>query len=50
MIMRDLKQYEDTAVHLAENRDELHAWRTQLAANRLTAPLYDTERWVLNPT
>jgi protein O-GlcNAc transferase len=46
MVMKDLKQYEDTAVFLAENPNDLSAWRAKLAANRLTSPLFDTERWV----
>jgi len=37
--------YERLAVELATQPDRLHALRQKLAANRLTAPLYDTARF-----
>jgi len=86
MVMQDLDEYEQTAVHLAQNPTELAQWypplticrcswhkicintneidvmfcvvgvclcmqmcwnrRSRLAAKRLSAPLFDTERWV----
>ena len=46
MVMKDLQEYEDTAVRLALHPAELAEWRLTLAHKRLSAPLFDTERWV----
>ena len=46
MVMQSLEEYEETAVRLAHNPAELAEWRSMLASRRLSAPLFDTERWV----
>jgi len=46
MVMKDLTEYEETAVRLAMDGSELKRWRDRLAAKRLSSPLFDTERWV----
>lgn len=48
MIASDLRQYEARALELARNRPALEAVRRKLAANRATAPLFDTPRFVRN--
>jgi len=48
LIVADLAAYEELAVRLASAPDELAAVRARLAANRSTAPLFDTPRWVRN--
>jgi len=48
LIMPDLAAYEDTAVRLATHPEEMAALKGKLAANRLTTPLFDTERFVRN--
>ncbi|HXT34261.1 MAG TPA: hypothetical protein VN837_01680, partial [Chloroflexota bacterium] len=48
LIMLDLGAYEDTAVRLATHPEEMAALKGKLAANRLTTPLFDTERFVRN--
>jgi predicted O-linked N-acetylglucosamine transferase (SPINDLY family) len=45
MIVPDLQQYEARALELARNRPLLDAVRRKLAANRATAPLFDTPRF-----
>jgi predicted O-linked N-acetylglucosamine transferase (SPINDLY family) len=42
LVTSTVAQYENLAVDLAKNRDRLAAIRGRLAANRLTAPLFDT--------
>lgn len=48
MIVSSMKEYEDKAVELAENRHKLQALTNKLKAVRLTCPLFDTARWVRN--
>ena len=45
MIARSQAEYEATAVDLATNPDKLAALKAKLANNRLTTPLFDTERF-----
>jgi len=45
LIMPDLDSYETTAVRLAEQPSERQALRDKLAQQRLTAPLFDTQRF-----
>lgn len=42
LVTSTVAEYENLAVDLAKNRDRLAAIRGRLAANRLTAPLFDT--------
>jgi protein O-GlcNAc transferase len=46
LIASDLCAYEETAVQLATDSEALFALRQQLQAQRHTAPLFDTARWV----
>ena len=46
MIAPDLEVYEHRAVHLAQNPDALREIRKKLWNQRLTFPLFDTERYV----
>jgi predicted O-linked N-acetylglucosamine transferase (SPINDLY family) len=46
MVAPDLEQYEARALEFARNRPALEAVRSKLAANRATAPLFDTPRLV----
>ncbi|XP_077228749.1 tetratricopeptide repeat (TPR)-like superfamily protein [Tasmannia lanceolata] len=48
MIVKSIKEYEEKAVELAENRPKLQALTNKLKAVRLTCPLFDTARWVRN--
>lgn len=48
MIVSSMKEYEEKAVYLAENRPKLQDLTNKLKAARLTCPLFDTERWVKN--
>ncbi|HVC82635.1 MAG TPA: hypothetical protein VNL35_19275, partial [Chloroflexota bacterium] len=48
LIMPDLGAYEETAVRLATHSEEMAVLKARLAANRLTTPLFDTERFVRN--
>jgi len=48
LITQNLKDYESLAQHLAGHPDALATIRKKLAANRLTAPLFDTPRFVGN--
>lgn len=48
MVVDSLEQYEVLACHLAANPDELARIKDKLACNRLTMPLFDTERYVGN--
>ena len=48
MIAGSPQQYEERACHLATHPDELAQIRTKLAGNRLSMPLFDTERQVRN--
>ncbi|MGE0086139.1 MAG: tetratricopeptide repeat protein [Desulfococcaceae bacterium] len=48
LITASLKEYEDLAVRLAQNPNELAGIREKLAQNRLTCPLFDTPRFVRN--
>jgi predicted O-linked N-acetylglucosamine transferase (SPINDLY family) len=45
MIARSQVEYEAMAVDLAKNPDKLAAIKAKLAHNRLTTPLFDTERF-----
>jgi protein O-GlcNAc transferase len=46
LICSDLDSYEDLAVRLAGRPDDLAAVKSRLAANRTTAPLFDTAGFV----
>lgn len=48
MIVSSMKEYEEKAVSLAENRPKLQALANKLKAARMTCPLFDTSRWVRN--
>ncbi|XP_068664848.1 probable UDP-N-acetylglucosamine--peptide N-acetylglucosaminyltransferase SEC [Aristolochia californica] len=48
MIVNSMKEYEDKAVELAENRPKLQALTNKVKAARLTCPLFDATRWVKN--
>ena len=45
LITRSLEEYEALAVELVSNRDRLAAIRQKLADNRLSKPLFDTQRF-----
>ncbi|MBD2461995.1 tetratricopeptide repeat protein [Oscillatoria sp. FACHB-1407] len=46
LITPSLEAYEQQAIQLAQHPQTLHALKTKLATQRLTMPLYDTERSV----
>lgn len=46
MVVESLEQYEERACYLARNPDELAGIKHRLDINRLTKPLFDTERYV----
>ena len=48
LIAADVEQYERRAVELAKRPEELRGVRDKLAAQRSTAPLFDTPRFVRN--
>lgn len=48
MVVNSLKEYEERAVSLALNRPKLRDLTNRLKAARLTCPLFDTARWVVN--
>jgi predicted O-linked N-acetylglucosamine transferase (SPINDLY family) len=48
LIAKDVEQYEHRAVELAQRPEELQCLRDKLAAQRSTAPLFDTPRFVRN--
>lgn len=48
LVCPSLKDYENLAVNLAEDMPKLWEIRKHLEESRLTAPLFDTERWVRN--
>jgi predicted O-linked N-acetylglucosamine transferase (SPINDLY family) len=48
LVTEDLRDYEDTAVRLAQSPDQLAALRQRLNDNRGTAPLFDTPRFARN--
>jgi len=48
LVVPDLAAYEETAVRLGQGSDELGALKARLEANRLTCPLFDTERSARN--
>jgi predicted O-linked N-acetylglucosamine transferase (SPINDLY family) len=48
LVMPDMQAYEETAVRLAQRPDEIAALKARLQANRLTHPLFDTERYARN--
>lgn len=48
LVVHNLSEYEEKAVHLATHPQELQALRSKLAANRLTHPLFNTTQWVSN--
>jgi predicted O-linked N-acetylglucosamine transferase (SPINDLY family) len=45
LIATDMEAYERLAIELATNAEKLAAIKAKLAANRLTTPLFDTERF-----
>jgi protein O-GlcNAc transferase len=48
LVTDTLEEYEATALRLAQNPEEIRALRAKLAANRLTHPLFNTERLCRN--
>ncbi len=48
MIVKDLKTYKKTAVELAQHPDKLENIKKKLKHNRLTMPLFDTQKTVIN--
>lgn len=48
LVTHTLADYENLALHLARNPAELSAVRDKLARNRLTTPLFDTDRYTRN--
>lgn len=48
LIMPDLETYQETAILLAREPNELKKVKEKLAANRTSTPLFDTPRWVRN--
>ncbi|XP_024526762.1 probable UDP-N-acetylglucosamine--peptide N-acetylglucosaminyltransferase SEC [Selaginella moellendorffii] len=48
MVVKKMQEYEDRAVMLAENPKALESLTSRLRSVRLTCPLFDTERWVVN--
>jgi len=46
LVTNSLEEYEKLALHFATSPDELNAIRKKLIANRSTAPLFDTKRFV----
>jgi predicted O-linked N-acetylglucosamine transferase (SPINDLY family) len=48
LIVTDLQAYEETAVRLAENPEELNAIKQRLTEQTTTCPLFDTARFVKN--
>ena len=48
MICRDWPEYEQRALDLARNPARLQEVQQRLAANRLSAPLFDNERYIRN--
>ncbi|MDX2211782.1 MAG: tetratricopeptide repeat protein [Oculatellaceae cyanobacterium bins.114] len=46
LITHSLSEYEQRAIHLGQHSQTLQALKTKLATQRLTTPLYDTERSV----
>ena len=46
LIAASAKDYEETAIALARDPQRMQALRERLAQNRLTAPLFDTDRYV----
>ncbi|KAJ7526666.1 hypothetical protein O6H91_16G018000 [Diphasiastrum complanatum] len=48
MVVSSMQEYEERAVLLAENPLILKTLTSNLRSNRLTCPLFDTERWVRN--
>lgn len=46
MVVENIEQYEERACYLASRLDELAEIKSRLEANRLTQPLFDTERYV----
>ncbi len=48
LVTSSLDQYQGLAIHLATHPDELNDVRQRLAANRRTAPLFDTARFTAN--
>jgi protein O-GlcNAc transferase len=48
LVTSTLAEYEALALHLARDRDALHAIRNRLRENRLTTPLFDSRRFTRN--
>jgi predicted O-linked N-acetylglucosamine transferase (SPINDLY family) len=48
LITSSLGEYQNLAVQLARQREQLHEIRQRLISNRNTAPLFDTPRFVVN--
>ncbi|EKX47897.1 hypothetical protein GUITHDRAFT_69287, partial [Guillardia theta CCMP2712] len=46
MAVSNLAEYEELAVKLGNDPVMLREWKTKLQANRLSAPLFDPERWI----
>jgi protein O-GlcNAc transferase len=48
LVTHSLGEYEELVVHLAHNRFKLQGLKRKLSANRLTEPLFDTQRFAGN--
>lgn len=48
MVAKSFAEYEEMAVYLATNKDQLLALRQKIEKGRLIEPLFDTRRWVRN--
>ncbi|MEE4358637.1 MAG: tetratricopeptide repeat protein, partial [Desulfococcaceae bacterium] len=48
LVTKSLEEYENLALHLARNRDELSRLREKLAENRCKEPLFDTPLFARN--
>jgi len=46
LVVNSLKEYEEKAVDLATSPEKLAKLKAKLAKKRLTAPLFDSERWI----
>jgi len=46
LIVRSMEEYRDLALRLARDRAALAVLRARVAANRLTAPLFDSRRFI----
>mmetsp|Transcript_41776 Transcript_41776/g.104424 ORF Transcript_41776/g.104424 Transcript_41776/m.104424 type:complete len:204 (-) Transcript_41776:567-1178(-) len=47
LVARSLEDYQDIAVALTRSREALRQRREEIAAAKLSSPLFDTSRWVM---